>query len=168
MVGMNIIRHEPLKMRHEYEREYRSDGTTRCVKVGRKDIEELFDMKEIWRTTKWLTEQTEHGCARFDFTVYCMATKIAKRVLLNEELHQVENESTGLFKTKPRELLSDCTYEALRKYVFKCWKVYEKFNMLTFTKVKYTKSFGWGRRRRSYTYRETAVKLTEKGKGVEV
>jgi hypothetical protein len=89
-------------------------------------------------------------------------------VLLNEELHQVENESVGLFKMKPRELLSDCTYEAIRKYVFKCWKEYEKFNMLTFTKVKYTKTFGWGRRKRSYTYRETAVKLTEKGKTVNV
>lgn len=165
---MPIIRHEPLKNRNEYKREYRSDGTTRCVKVSRKDIEELFDIKEIWRTSKWLSEQTEHGCARLDFTVFCMATKIAKRVLLNEEKEQVEKENTGLFKKKPRELLSDETMRQITKYVFKCWKLYEKFNMLEFTKVSYSKSFGCGRRRRSYTYHETAIKLTEKGKKVEV
>jgi hypothetical protein len=163
-----IIRHEPLKMRHEYERRYDSKGRTLDVTVSRKDIEELIDIKEVWRTSKWLTEQTEHGCARLDFTVYCLATKIAKRVLLGEELKQVEEESVGLFKKKSRELLSNGTMEQIRKYVFKSWKLYEKFNMLTFTKVKYTKTFGLGRRRRSYTYRETAIKLTEKGRGVVV
>lgn len=164
---MRYIKHEPLKLRTEHRRYYNDDDTVREIDVLRKDIEELFDIKEIWRTTKWLTEQTEHGCARFDFTIYCMATKIAKRVLTGEELKELEehNNKTKLFKKKEREMLSDSTYDAIRKYVFKCWKEYEKFNMLTFTKVKYTRSFG---RRRSYTYRETAVKLTEKGKGVEV
>ena len=165
---MPIIRHEPLKYRTEYERGYRNDGTTIYVKVSRKDIENLIDLKEIWRTSKWLTEKTEHGCARLDFTIYCIATKIAKRVLLNEEEKQCKQESICLFKKKPRELLSDCTYEQIRKYVFKSWKIYEKFGMLEFTKVRYSKSFGWGRRRRSYTYHETAIKLTEKGKKVEV
>jgi hypothetical protein len=165
---MTIIKHEPLKLRTEYEREYRSDGTTRTVNVSRKDIEELIDVKEVWRTSKWMSEQKEHGCARFDFVIYCIATKIAKRVLLNKEVDQCEKESVGLFKKKPRELLSDDTYEQIRKYVFKSWKLYEKFNMLEFTKVKYSKSFGWGRRKRRYTYHETAIKLTEKGKKVEV
>lgn len=165
---MNIIKHKPLKYRTEYVREYSNTGKLMSIKVSREDIGELFDMKEIWRTTKWLTEQTEHGCARFDFTVYCMATKIAKRVLTNDEMHEIENESVGLFKTKPREKLSDCTYNAIKKYIWKCWKTYEKFNMLEFTKVVYTKSFGWGRRRRSYRCKETAVKLTEKGKKVDV
>lgn len=165
---MTIIKHKPFKFRTEYERKYGMNDKLVAVTVSREDIEELFDMKEIWRTTKWLTEQTTHGCARFDFTVYCMATKIAKRVLTNDEMADVESRGEGIFKTKPRELLCEDTYNALRKYVFKCWKVYEKFSMLEFTKVKYTKSFGWGRRKRSYTYRETAVKLTEKGKKVEV
>ena len=165
---MRLIKHKHLILRTEHRRYYNDDDTVREVEVLREDIEELFDVKEIWRTTKWLTEQTEHECARFDFTVFCMLTKLAKRVLTGEELDIVEKKSVGLFKMKPREMLSYSTHEAMKKYVFKCWKEYEKFNMLQFTKVRYTKSFGWGRRRRSYVYRETAVKLTEKGKKVEV
>jgi hypothetical protein len=166
---MRLIRHEPLRMRHEYDRTYRSDGRLEGVIVTRKDIEDRYDMKEIWRTTKWLTEQTDDGCARLDFTVYCMLTKLSKRVLMRDELAQLDEENVDrLFKKKPRELLSESTHSDMRKYVFKCWKIYEKFNMLEFTKVKYTKTFRVGRRGRTYTYYETAVRLTEKGKTVEV
>jgi hypothetical protein len=162
-----IIKHN-VKERTEYKRNFYEDGLLRDIHVSRKDVEDIIDKKEVWRTVQWLCKNVHHGCARFDFTVYAIATKIAKRVLTGEEKKMVENESLGLFKKKERELLSLETYEAIRKYTFKCWKEFETYNMVEFTKVSYTRTFGRGRRRRSYTYKETAVKLTEKGKNVVV
>jgi hypothetical protein len=162
-----LIKHKVLN-RMEFKRNYYEDGRIRDIEISRADIEELIDKKEVWRTVVWLCNNVHHGCARFDFINYAIATKIAKRVLTGEEKKYVEEKSKGLFKLKERELLSYSTYEALKKYVFKCWKEFETYNMVTFTKVSYTKTFGRGRRRRTYTYKETAIKLTEKGKNVVV
>jgi hypothetical protein len=162
-----IIKHN-VKNRTEYNRNFYDDGKLRDVDVSRVDIEDLIDKKEVWRTVKWLCGNVHHECARFDYIIFAIATKIAKRVLTGEEKKYIEEKNKGLFKTKEREYLSHSTYEALRKYVFRCWKEFEKYNMVTFTKVKYNRTFGRGRRRSTYTYKETAVKLTEKGKNVNV
>lgn len=162
-----IIKHN-VKYRAEYQRNYREDGELKDIHVTRNEIEDLIDKKEVWRTVTWLCKNVHHGCARYDFICFAIATKIAKRVLTGEEKKFVEEQSSGIFKTKERDLLSFETMEAIKKYVFKCWKEFETYKMIEFTKVSYTKTFGRGRRRRSYTYKETAVKLTEKGKNVNV
>lgn len=162
-----IIKHN-VKHRTEYQRNFYEDGELENIHLTREDIEDMIDTKEIWRTIQWLCKNVHHGCARFDFTVYAIATKISKRVLTGEEVKMIEEKSQGLFKMKERELLSVETYDSIRKYVFKSWKLFEKYNMVEFTKVSYSRTFGRGRRRRSYTYKETAVKLTEKGKNVNV
>jgi hypothetical protein len=162
-----LIKHN-VKNRADYTRNFYDDGKLRDIDISRADIEDLIDKKEVWRTVQWLCKNVHHECARFDYIIYAIATKIAKRVLTGEEKKMVEEKSKGLFKMKERELLSYPTYEALKKYVFRCWKEFEKYNMVTFTKVKYNRTFGRGRRRSTYTYKETAVKLTEKGKNVNV
>jgi hypothetical protein len=168
-MNRRVITHEPLKSRSEYKRTYRANGKLRDVEVSRKDIENIISNKIVWNTTKWLCEQQEHGCARFDFTVYAIATKISKMVLTNKEIAQAEEESVGFFQKKPREFLSTETMEQIKKYVYRCWKEFEQYNMVSFTKVRYKRSFKVGRRRRkTYTYKETAVKLTDKGKKVNV
>jgi hypothetical protein len=156
---------EESKHRTEYKREYYEfNGNLRSVEVDKKSVEDMITKQEVWRTTKWLCEQKEHGCARLDFTRMAIATKVAKRVLTQSERDKLVERGV-----KDREVMSYETNDAIMRYVFKCWKEFEKYNMLTFTKVKYTRTFRRGRRyRQTYTYRETAVKLTEKGEGVVV
>ncbi|MDX5885022.1 hypothetical protein [Bacillus cereus group sp. BfR-BA-00999] len=160
------IKHE-VKSRLDYKRNYYDDDSLRSVEVSRADIEDLIDMKGIWATTQWMCKQKEHSCARYDFVCMAVGTKVAKLVLTGDEKKKIAEQSE-IFKEKEREYLSEDTMQAIKKYVFRCWKIFEQYKMLEFTKVTYTKSFGRGRRRRTYRYKETAVKLTEKGLNVEL
>ena len=100
-----IIKHN-VKERTEYNRNYYEDGKIKDIDISRTDIEDIIDKKEVWRTVQWLCKEVHHGCARFDFINYAIATKIAKRVLTGEEKKYCEERSQSLFKLKERELLS--------------------------------------------------------------
>jgi hypothetical protein len=153
---MKITKHNPLKPKSEYKRNYNEDGGLKYIDVFYSEIEDLLDKRRVWEAIKFLNENNMYY-ARFDIAVSYLASKVAKQVLTDEEKKLVKKE---------RELLSWKTINNIEKYAFKWYELFKNQGLIVYDIVPRTKVFKKGNYRRSYETIEVTGKLTDKGKRI--